>query len=243
MPDVQRLANAHEVADAAARHAGRVLTDAIDRQGKAIWVLAGGTSPIAAYHIVVDRYADLVDWARVRLVIGDERMVPLDHTESNWGHIRPIFDGRENTAAIMELAPRVDLNPESAAADYESRVRSLSDDGGAPRLDLVWLGVGEDGHTLSLFPGHPDFRETDRLVVPVRRSPKPPPDRITLTLAALAHAHQVTVFAVGAGKRESLSRALNGEDLPIGIATRRAESNGAHVTWFFDSAASGMPEA
>src|SRR5918995_515060 len=110
--------------------------------------------------------------------------------------------------------------------------------GGAPRLEVVWLGVGEDGHCLSLFPGRPELEVADRLVVPVHDSPKPPPDRISLTLAALAGTERLLVLAAGLGKADPVARARAGDDrLPLTRAVAAVRSGGGSGTWLLDRAA------
>jgi 6-phosphogluconolactonase len=107
-----------------------------------------------------------------------------------------------------------------------------------PRLEVVWLGVGEDGHCLSLFPGRPEVEVTDRLVVPVHDSPKPPPDRVSLTLAALAGTERLLVLAAGQGKAEPVARARAGDDrLPVTRAVAAVRAAGGSVSWLLDRAA------
>ncbi len=109
-----------------------------------------------------------------------------------------------------------------------------------PRLDLVWIGVGPDGHCLSLFPGRPEVQVADRLVVPVHGATKPPPDRVSLTLAALAGAERLLVLAAGPDKAEAVARARAGDpDLPITRAVATVERAGGAVTWLLDRLAAG----
>lgn len=236
---IVHLADADEVAKAAASDAALRLRSAIAERGSAVWVIAGGSSPMAAYRMLAEHHAHAVDWSRVSVIIGDERMVPLTDAASNLGAIMPVLLADPRMAAMTVLCPQVESDEVTAAAAYARALRGLSDAvGAAPVIDLVWLGVGEDGHTLSLFPGHPDFVPTAELVVPVRDSPKPPAVRITLTRAALDHARRVVIFATGAGKRAALAQALSEGMLPIARVAEHARGVGAEVTWLFDAAAS-----
>jgi 6-phosphogluconolactonase len=116
-----------------------------------------------------------------------------------------------------------ELGPDEAAAAYDAVVRSLSG------LDLVLLGVGPDGHTASLFPGNPAVRASG-LVVGVRDAPKPPPERVSLTLEALRSARRVVVLATGADKAQAVMQAAEGT-VPAGMIE--------HAEWLLDEAADG----
>jgi 6-phosphogluconolactonase len=103
---------------------------------------------------------------------------------------------------------------------------------------VVWLGVGPDGHCLSLFPGRAEVEVRDRLVVPVHGAPKPPPDRVSLTLAALGGVERLLVLATGEGKAEAVARARAGDlTLPITRAVATVQAGGGTVTWLLDRAA------
>lgn len=238
MPDIQALTTPRDVANAAVLDAIATLSIAIEERGQATWVLAGGSSPMAAYQQLVAEYADVLDWSKVTILMGDERMVPMGDPDSNWGQISTVLLHAGPTALMTQIQPGMELSAEEAAQQYEAALRRLPvDEAGIPYFDLIWLGVGEDGHTLSLFPGHPDFMPTERLVVPVYNSPKPPATRITLTLRALEATSRAIIFAVGAGKKAALAEALEDGKLPIAQAALRIEQYGGYVTWLFDRAA------
>lgn len=235
---IRTLSQPADVAAEAAVDAVKQLSAAIARQGSAIWVLAGGSSPMAAYRILGAEYADSLDWSKVTVIIGDERSVPVDDPDSNWGTIAPVLFAPAGLDAIVTARPEAERPAEEAARRYAEVVGAFpKTESGAPRLDLVWLGVGEDGHTLSLFPGHPDFRPVDDLVIPVFNSPKPPPTRITLTLKALEGARKTVIFATGAGKKEALASALSEGKLPIAVTAAHVTAAGGEVEWLFDEAA------
>ena len=228
-----------EVAEAAVNLTIDTLRQAIASRGSATWVLAGGTSPTSAYRNLVARDNETVEWSKVSAAIGDERHVPLSHSDSNWGQISPLLFGGGVTGGIRQIVPNTSGSVDEVAADYSRQLEALAIDGeDVPRIDLIWLGVGEDGHTLSLFPGHPDFEETGELVRSVRNSPKPPPERITLTLRALSNVGVAIIFATGAGKRDALARA-EADGLPIARVAAHVESLGGSVEWLYDRAASG----
>lgn len=186
--------------------------EAVEERGRFRVALSGGTTPLAAYRrLAASPWSDLVPWGSVEVFFGDERCVSE-------------CDGARNDAAAREaLLLHVPVPPENvhpvpslapdAAARYEALLRERL---GAPApavpvLDLVLLGLGEDGHTASLFPGHPGAAETGRLVVRVDGAPKPPPSRVTFTLPLLNAARAVAFVVSGGGKREALARVLSGD--------------------------------
>lgn len=237
---VQVVEGPGELAEAAARAAITDLEAAVEAHGTATWVLTGGSTPAAAYRRLAAH--DLragVEWDRVRVAMGDERCVPPDHPDSNWGQAAAALLDHVPVPAHHLLRPQGELGAEPAADAYQATLAALpAAPGGAPRLEVVWLGVGEDGHCLSLFPGRPEVEVGDRLVVPVHDSPKPPPDRVSLTLAALAGTERLLVLAAGAGKAGAVARARAGDDrLPVTRAVAAVRSAGGSVTWLLDRAA------
>lgn len=195
--DVERTADA----DACAVRAAALIADAV-RGGARHIVLAGGTTPMAAYGLL-DATPDL-DWTGVHLWYGDERCVPFEHPDSNHGAVAGVLQA---PGATWHPMPGT-LGPADGAAAYAAELAEVLD--GAP-FDLVLNGMGPDGHTASLFPGFPQLDATG-LTAFVIDSPKPPPERITLTFAALNSGARVVLLVTGAGKAEALARVLAGPD-------------------------------
>jgi 6-phosphogluconolactonase len=232
MTEIRNYDLAIEVAEAAATNAVEILNLAIERRGQAVWVLAGGSSPVLAYKHIIKNYADAVEWSLVTILMGDERMVPFEHKDSNWGAIIELFDDNEHTVKVQRIAPLMFDDAEHTAAAYQSAITAA----GVKRFDLVWIGVGEDGHTLSLFPGNSALTAyTDQWIIPIHDSPKPPGDRISLSLRACEHIVELVIFAVGASKRDALRQARLKGGLPISIVAETAESYGAEVRYLYDS--------
>jgi 6-phosphogluconolactonase len=247
---VQVVGGAGELAEAAARRALADIEAAIDAHDSCTWVLTGGTTPLAAYRRLARHdLRSAVEWGRVRVAMGDERCVPLDDPESNWGQAAAALLDHVPLGEDQRLPIRGDLDAEAAAADYETVLRRLPRGAAppppppappAPRLEVVWLGVGPDGHCLSLFPGRPEVEVRDRLVVPVHGAPKPPPDRVSLTLAALSGVERLVVLAAGAEKAAAVARARAGDrELPVTLAVATVQAAGGTVTWLLDRAAAG----
>ena len=239
---VQVVEGPDELAEAAARAAVADLEAAVEAHGTATWVLTGGGTPVAAYRRLAAH--DLragVEWDRVRVAMGDERCVPVDDPDSNWGQAAAALLDHVPVPPSRLLRPPAELGAETAAEAYAAALAGLpASPPGAPRLELVWLGMGEDGHCLSLFPGRPEVEVADRLVVPVHHAPKPPPDRVSLTLAALAGTERLLVLAAGAGKADPVRRARAGDEgLPVTRAVATVRAAGGSVTWLLDRAAAG----
>jgi 6-phosphogluconolactonase len=173
-----------------------------------------------------------VKWSQVSLYWGDERAVPPDHPESNFGLaeqvlLQPLAGHAPNAVRMEGESPDI----HAAASAYEER---LKNDLGSDPLDLVILGIGDDGHICSLFPGHAALAVTDRLVIAIDDSPKPPPSRITLTLPFVLASKAVWVVAVGPRKLPVLEHALSQQPArtPIDLVARQAKN----LTIFTDQA-------
>jgi 6-phosphogluconolactonase len=207
------FATAEEVAAAAAADIAAAL-----RAGARSLVLTGGTSPRRCYELLSQLD---VEWGRVSVLFGDERCVPPLGPESNYRMARESLLDHVQPASVFRIP--AELGPDEGAALYAEVVAST-----AP-FDVVLLGVGEDGHVNSLFPGHPALKATS-LTAGIRDSPKPPPERVTMTFEAIRDAGQVIVIATGAGKAEAVAMARRGET-PSGMIT------GAR--WLIDRAAAG----
>jgi 6-phosphogluconolactonase len=234
------VADPEALAEAAARAALADLEAAIEAHGTATWVLTGGTTPTAAYRrLAAHDLRPGVEWDRVRVAMGDERCVPVEDPDSNWGQAAAALLDHVPIPDHQRLRPPGELGAEAAADAYQAALAALpAAAGGGPRLELVWLGVGEDGHCLSLFPGRPELEAGDRLVVAVHDAPKPPPDRVSLTLAALAGTERLLVLAAGPGKAAAVARARAGDDrLPLTRAVQTVRAGGGSVTWLLDRAA------
>lgn len=173
------------------------------REGTRSLVLAGGTTPQHAYRLLRPG----PEWARVAVLFGDERCVAPDDPESNYAAAAADLLGRVHPGSVHRIPG--ELGPDEAARCYEGVVRAHSP------LDLVLLGMGPDGHTASLFPGAPEVGATG-FTTGVRNAPKPPPDRVSLTLPALTMARRVVFIVTGEDKADAVRLASRGE-VPSGM--------------------------
>lgn len=181
-----------------------------------------------------------VDWSRVVVWWGDERFVAGDSDERNASQARRAFLDRVGVPADqVHEAPASEevASVEDAAAAYSSAIRTH----GAGEFEVVMLGIGPDGHVASLFPGHPALDVDDEIAVAVTDSPKPPPERITLTYAALNRSRALWFVASGEGKAEAVARALASDgDLHETPARGVTGLPTTEVTWFLDRAAASQ---
>jgi 6-phosphogluconolactonase len=143
-----------------------------------------------------------IEWSRVNLFWGDERAVPPDHEDSNYGLAERLL-----LAPLHGRAPNV-VRMKGEAADLDAAARDYSE-ALPPALDLLILGVGDDGHVCSLFPGHRGLMEDAARVIAIEDSPKPPPRRLTLTLPYVLRARHIWVVAVGPRKQALLQNAIS----------------------------------
>lgn len=193
----------------------------------------GGAASLAALAAHAER--DAVDWTRVRFLWGDERWLPAGDAERN----DRLAD--DSLFAAVDVAPELvhrvgaadgDLTLDEAAADYAETVAGIA------RIDVAINGVGPDGHVASLFPGRHELELVGAdapAAVPVRDSPKPPPERVSLTLPAINRAERVWLIAAGAGKRDAVADVVAGNPSPAGLIAGTAET----VLWT-DEAAFGV---
>ena len=222
MPDTLRLAVYPDSGLAV-----RAAADLFTALAPARVALAGGSTPRALYELLAsDDYRDRTDWEEVEVFFGDERAVPPDHPDSNFGmanrallsHV-PLAEG-----AVHRMEGEAD--PLEGAAERYGMV--LPD-----HLDLVLLGMGPDGHTASLFPGQEALEERNRRVVATTGADGSP--RLTLTYPAIDAARHVVFLVTGESKREALDAIRRGEELPAG----RVRPTDGDVIWIVDRAAAG----
>jgi 6-phosphogluconolactonase len=203
--------------------------------------LAGGTTPQALYALLAAaEYRNRVAWDRVAFFFGDERAVPPDHPDSNYraandALFRPLDISAKNVYRMK--GEMTDL--EAAAAAYERELQSAFEGARVPHFDLIFLGMGPDGHTASLFPGSPALAECKRLVVPVMDAPKPPPRRLTLTVPVLNAGQLVLFLATGADKAQALREVLQGTASPDQYPAKHVRPGPERLAWLVDEAAGG----
>ena len=221
--DVIRPADfAAEAAQFILRHARA----AIAERGLFRLALSGGNTPRAVHAQLARLGADLA-WNRVQITFGDERCVPPEHADSNFRMARETLLDVVPIPAGNVFRIRGEIDSTTAAQEYEDKLAAVATRFGEPRYvhDLVLLGLGEDGHTASLFPGSPALDETVRSVIPAT-GPKPPPQRITMTFPLLNAARHVCFLVTGADKHALVEEITSGS-----TAYPAGRVHAAAVTW------------
>ena len=227
LPVIHRHRDPDALAEAAAAYLVMELGWAVTTRGRASLALAGGSTPRALHAALIDEDYTWIDWPRVTIWFGDERCVPPDDDASNYAMARETLLDDVQPAAVHRIEG--ELAPELAAARYHALLAA------APPLDVVVLGMGDDGHVASWFPGAPPFPA--EALAAVATSPKPPRDRVTLTPRALAAAGEVVLLVSGEAKAACLAEVLAQvrAGRPVLPAARLAATRPTH--WFVDDAA------
>jgi 6-phosphogluconolactonase len=240
-PDRNRLALA---ATQRIQHAAQ---HAIDRQGRFTLVLSGGSTPRPVYELLSQESTRL-DWAKAHVFWGDERCLPPENAESNYRVARETL--LDNLPIPHDQVHRIhgEESPTQAAESYEQELRAFftphetlaryNSETDFPAFDLILLGMGNDGHTASLFPGSPALEETRRWVVAVDHDQPPPPlvPRITLTLPVINAARTIIFLVSGESKADRLEEVIRRQEASPAPAARVQPKSGSLV-WLLDEAA------
>ena len=229
--DLEVLPSATALADAVAGRFIAAAGDAIDSRGQFVVALSGGSTPRDTYRrLGSGALVSKVTWSRVQVLWGDERCVPPDHGESNYRMARETLLDRVPIPTTNVHRIHGEDDPAAAAGDYEATLRAL-----AP-IDLVLLGLGEDGHTASLFPGSAAVGEQTRWVMPARATAASK-WRITLTPAIINAAAEVLFLVSGGAKAGILRRVLEGPRRPEELPAQAIVPTNGRVRWYMDAAA------
>jgi 6-phosphogluconolactonase len=227
-----------ELADASARDFVRVMQEAVSKRGKATVALSGGHTPQILYDRVLQPdLKNSVDWSKVHFFVGDERTVPAESDQSNFGNAERLFLSKLNLpAGNLHPTKGQDLNPEKSAADYENEIRSFFQlkEGEFAQFDMIHLGMGPDGHCASLFPGTKALSEEKRMVV-ANHVDKLNTDRITFTFRMINSSHNVMFMLEGAEKSAVLAEALQSTTQAYPVQKIKPENG--RLDWFIDQSA------
>ena len=220
------VCDSNQLAELAAARIAEALKKAISTDSATSLALAGGTTPRAAYEALAKIPG--IDWSRVSVYFGDERAVPPTHPDSNFAMAQAaLFDRVALPTVNIHRIVAENPDQDAAARAYEALLPA--------HLSVLVLGIGEDGHTASLFPGSPALNERTRRVLPVI-GPKPPPQRLSITPPVIEAAKLCIVIANGAGKAEPVRRALRD---PLDVQTTPSGLARGGL-WLLDHAAAAL---
>jgi 6-phosphogluconolactonase len=237
---VRIFEDAAEVSEAAANRFIELGREAITVRGRFTVALAGGSTPQRAYRLLAsEHYRQQIDWSKAHIFFGDERSVPPDDDESNYrmaneallSHVHLPAENIHRMNGVGDVVANARL--------YEDELRTFFNDAAWPRFDLVLLGMGDDGHTASLFPGTKVLAEQEEWVAGVWVE-KLNAYRITLTAPAINHAAHIIFLVTGETKAAPLREILKGEYDPERLPAQLIKPLDGSLQWFVDKAASAQ---
>lgn len=255
LPDITVLPDPAAIAEAAAKRVVAAADEAIALGGRFRIGLSGGSTPKLLFQrLASDDYRARIDWTNVEVFFADERCVPPDHADSNYGMTRETLLSKVAIPGDNVYRMRGEVEPPNdAAKEYGQMLKEKFGEGEAERggieggggLDLLLLGMGEDGHTASLFPATPALAETKHRCVAqyVEHSTTGKSWRITLTAPFINRSRDVLILVAGANKAKALSEVLEGPRDPQRLPIQLVAPLSGRLTWLVDAAAAGMAEA
>lgn len=239
-PTLQTFADPDSLAQAAALRFVQLSAAAISAQGRFTVALSGGSTPKRLYQLLAtSEWRDQVSWGKVLLFWGDERHVPPDHPDSNYRMVQEsLIDRVPIPATNVHRIKTENPDPAQAASKYEQKLRLFFElsNNELPRFDVVFLGMGANGHTASIFPGTNVIFEQTHLVVSSWIE-ELKSDRITLTPPAINNAAEIVFFVTGAEKAATLNAVLEGQYQPDRLPVQIIRPTQGNVVWMIDQAA------
>lgn len=240
-PEIIICDDAEELSRKAAAQFTSIADSAIARAGRFAVALSGGSTPKALYSLLASSaYRDRLDWSRVHIFFGDERCVPPDHAESNYRMVEEALLSKIQMTVRNIHRMAGEKEPRQAAEDYGSELRDFFalGPGQWPRFDLVLLGLGEDGHTASLFPGSAALHDQEHLVAPAYVE-ELKAHRLTLTLPVINNAEEIIFLIAGAGKSAIVEHLLGADSKPFEYPAGQVRPSNGQITWLLTRDAAG----
>jgi len=245
IPDIRIADSIHDWPHQTAALIASISNQAIQSNGRFIMALSGGSTPKLLYQVLASsEWRARFDWTKIYFLFGDERCVPPDHPDSNFN--------MANSSLFQPLSIQSDHvfrmrgegeDPSAVAGEYEATIRQLTktQPHAVPRIDLVLLGLGDDGHTASLFPGTLALQETEKIVT-VGQAPTGIRTRLTLSLGVLNQAAMVLFLVTGKGKADMVRRILEpASDADRSLPASKIVPESGQLVWMLDqAAAAGM---
>lgn len=236
-PEIKVLPDAAEIAYQAAERIVDAAARAAPEGRRFSIALAGGSTPKTLYELLATKaYQPRIDWTNVEVFFGDERTVPPDHKDSNYRMAREALLSKVPLPGDNVYRMAGERDPHAAAKEYGEMLKEKFGDGG---MDVVLLGMGDDGHTASLFPETEALNETKHRCV-ANFVPKLDTWRITLTAPFINKARDVILLVAGASKATRLAEVLEGPPDPRRLPVQLIRPMGGRLTWLVDAPAAGM---
>lgn len=225
------------------RHAANLFIEQSNRATRErnhfLVALNGGSSPVRLFQLLATEYRDQVEWDKVHTFWGDERCVPPGDAGSNYRQAMDLLLSRVPIPGENIHRAQGELDPVSASMAYTQTLKQFADsDLDFPRFDFVLLGMGEDGHTASLFPGSPVYA-TEPVIAVTANYQDRPADRVTLTQLVFNQARMVVFMATGEKKADALAQVLSERYNPEQFPAQRIDPKDGELIWLVDDAAAG----
>ncbi len=240
-PIVQVFKDLHELSNSTAHSFIEIANRGIRDRGRFLVALSGGNTPVQLYGVLGNEpFRNQVDWNRAHFFWGDERCVPVDHAGNSYGQAKKFFLDQLKVSDGHIHRIECELEPAGAAVGYAQTLKQFADAPLEwPRFDLVLLGMGDDGHTASLFPGSPVEVDSATLAVTAHYQDRPA-HRVTLTPQVFNDARNIFFLVVGESKAVALRKVIKGEYRPDLFPAQRINPQNGRIFWFVDEAAASQ---
>lgn len=228
----------YELCEATAQQIVNEAAKAMYTKGNFSLVLSGGTTPRKVYQFLSTLHRDEIDWEHTFLVFGDERLVPPDHAESNYRMVKETLLDHISIPEANVL--RINMDAENPCEDYARRIREVFAlrNGEFPKFDMTLLGMGEDGHTASLFPKSPALQERESIAISVHAAGAAISDRVSLTLPAFNNSRMIIFLINGTNKAKVVADVFDNPD--CNYPAKNIKPLDGELYWFLDLEASAL---
>lgn len=232
---IKKFRDGSGLSQSAAKAFIELANQALAERGRFLVSLSGGSTPMKLYERLA---TETLDWSRVHFFWGDERCVPVEDAGNSYGEVKKVLFDKIGATNIHRV--QSELGPDSAAKEYAQTLSRFADPPlDFPRFDLVLLGMGDDGHTASLFPGSPVDISMPALAVTAHYQDRPA-NRITLTPLVFNEAREIWFLVTGQGKAETLKKVIEGEFNPEVYPAQRIHPIDGNLVWMIDEAAGSL---
>jgi 6-phosphogluconolactonase len=236
-PEIKVVPDPPSVALTAAERITAFAESAIELRGAFSIVLSGGSTPKALYTLLASEpFRSSIDWTKVHVFFGDERCVPPDDSQSNYRMARESLLSKVPVPGDNVYRIRGEIDPAEAAREYGETLKDYFADSGP---DVTLLGMGDDGHTASLFPHTEALKELKQPCV-ANFVPKMNTWRVTMSAPFLNRSNEVLILVTGAGKAQRIAQVLEGPRVPDELPIQRISPTAGRLVWIMDVAAAGM---